>query len=121
METELEKSRSGRSRHRWALIWVSVLLGVIATIIAANLVFRPPGYYPWYPFGFGWIWIPLVFFLAFFAVRWFFLPWGWGYSRRYWTHDDAYNILRERFARGEITREQLEQITRDLEGDEKRQ
>src|SRR5574341_1450171 len=38
------------------------------------------------------------------------------YPRRYWRYgDDAYYILRERYARGEITKEQFEQMMRDLQ------
>jgi len=49
------------------------------------------------------------------VLRWFFWPWGWGYGRGYWTGDDIYSIMRERFAWGEITREQFEQMSRDLQ------
>ena len=114
MGTEMETNRYRRNGQRWALIWVSVFLAVIAIIVAANLVFRPLGYYPWYPFGFGWVWIPFGFFFLFFVFRWVFWPWGWGYRRGYWTVDDAQYILRGRFARGEITKEQFEQMSRDL-------
>jgi putative membrane protein len=115
MESEMETTRYRRNGQRWVLVWISFFLGIIAIIVTANLVFRPAGYYPWYPFGFGWIWIPLAFFFLFFALRWFFWPRGWGYWGGYWTGDDAYYILRERFARGEITKDQFEQMSRDLQ------
>ena len=36
--------------------------------------------------------------------------------RRYWRYgDQAYYILRERYARGEITKDQLDQMMRDLQ------
>ena len=43
---------------------------------------------------------------------------GWGYQRRYgwWRYDGASQILRERYAKGEITKEQFDQMMRDLEG-----
>jgi putative membrane protein len=119
MGSEMETSRYRRSGQRWALVWISAFLGVIGVIVVANLVFGSPVYYRWFPFGFGWIWIPFAFFFLFFALRWFFWPWGWGYRSGYWTGDDAYRILRERFARGEITREQFEQMSRDLEEHER--
>ena len=56
------------------------------------------------------------------------LIFGWAAfpsSRRYWRRryrgyygpddDDAVQVLRQRYARGEITKEQLEQMTKDLE------
>jgi putative membrane protein len=108
-----------RRNSQWALVWVIVLLAIIAFIVASSLVFRPPGYYSWYPFSFGWIWVPFAFFFLFFGLRWYFWPWGWGDRRRYRNGEDAYFVLRERFARGEITREQFEQMSRDLQEHER--
>jgi uncharacterized membrane protein len=110
----LETTRSRRIGQPWAFVWISVFLAIIAIVVTANLELRPVGYYPWYPFGSGWIWTPFAFFFLFFAFRWFFWPRGWGY-RGYSTGDDAYYILRGRFARGEITKEQFEQVSRDLQ------
>jgi uncharacterized membrane protein len=93
---------------------MSVFLAIIAIVLTANLELRPVGYYPWYPFGSGWIWILFAFFFLFFAFRWFFWPRGWGYWSRHLTGDNAYYILKGRFARGEITNEQFEQMSRDL-------
>lgn len=100
----------------WAVIGLLVLLGVS---IAASLILvalRAPGTgFGFYPFGFGWI-----FFFLFFLFFWG-LPWlggrGWRrYGRPYWRYqDDAHAILRTRYARGEITRDQFEQMMRDLE------
>ncbi len=114
MGTEMETTRYRKSGQRWAFVWISVLLGIIAIIVTANLVFRSVAYCPWYPLGLGWIWIPFAFFFLFFGLRWFFWPRGWGYWGGYWAGDDAYYILRERFARGEITKEQLDQMSHDL-------
>jgi len=111
----METSEYRRNGQRSALIWVTVFLGVIGIIVSANLVFHPSGYYPWYPFGFGWIWILFGFLFLFFVLRWFFWPWGWGYKRGYWAGDNAYYVLRERFAQGEITKEQFEQMSRNLQ------
>jgi len=115
----METSRYRKNGEHWTLVWVGIFLGIIAIIVTASLVLRPVGYYPWYPFGFGWIWIPFALFFLFLAFRWFFWPRGWGYRRGYLNGDDAYYILKERFARGEITKEQLEQMSRDLQEHER--
>ena len=115
----METSRYRRGEQRWALISGGIFITLIGAVVTVSLLFHAVGHYPWYPFGFGWIWIPFGFFLLFFVLRWFFWPWGWGYSREYWTRDDEYYILRERFARGEITKEQFETMSRDLDEHER--
>lgn len=115
-----------RPRHFFAWGIFALIAVVIATIAisaffyAAHTAPVPGTYYPFYFFPF-----PLFFIFGFFAffwiVRWLFFPWrwgygGWGYGRRYWRYGDgAYNILRERYARGEITKEQFEQMMSDLQ------
>src|SRR6266508_2240689 len=100
---------------RWAPFDLQTEIFGVAIVV--GLIFRAlspgsPG--PWFPFyGF---WFFFAFFALFWAVRWFFWPWGWGYSRRrYWHGDESYYILRARYARGEITKEQYEQTMRDLD------
>src|SRR5690242_3903876 len=62
-----------------------------------------------------------LFFLIFFVFGWAWMPYRRGYWRRRYRgfygsdDDDAVQVLRQRYARGEITKEQLEQMTRDLE------
>ena len=117
-----------RPRHffAWGIFAIiAVIIGAIAVsalFYATRPIAAPVGYYPFYFFPF-----PLFFIFGFFAffwiVRWLLFPWrggwgygGWGYRRRYWRYgDEAYYILRERYARGEITKEQFEQMTRDLQ------
>ena len=105
----------------WGFIAVLALIGTVAAL--GFLFFRPAvaTYYPYgygfFPFGFL---FPLFFvFAAFWVIRWVFFPWRSGYSRRYWggwSHGDpAYYILRERYARGEITKDQYDQMMRDLQ------
>ncbi len=72
----------------------------------------------WFPFGW-FVFIPF-FFIAFFALRWFLWGgWGWGWGGwgwyRGWYADPALETLRERFARGEITKERFDQMRQDLE------
>ena len=89
----------------FVLIGVAVLLGIY---------YRVPGTsYP-YEFGWGWIWLIFAFF---WIVPWVFGR-GWrGYRyRRWYRYDDgSYQILRERYAKGEITKEQFDQMMRDLQ------
>jgi len=58
---------------------------------------------------------PFIGFLAIiFFVKWSF--WGWGWRSSGWRYSgDAKRILEERYARGELTREQFEQMRSDLE------
>ena len=75
-----------------------------------------PYYYGgwWFFFPFGFI---FIFFIIFAVSRMIFWPWGWGWGRRYYSYrsDDAHEILRQRYAKGEITKDQFDQMTRDLE------
>ena len=95
-------------------IVVVALIAVGVGVYLSSGGIHPSGYY-WFPFPF----FPLIFipflFLFFFGFRWFF--WGcWGRGSYYGQYSDpAITVLRERYAKGEITREQLEQMTRDLE------
>ncbi|MDA4112886.1 MAG: SHOCT domain-containing protein [Thaumarchaeota archaeon] len=95
-----------------------VVVAILAVGILGGFIWHPAvgaGSYPFLPFGFFWIW-PLLFgfFFIFFLGRWFF--WGWEWRGGYHGHySDAARILEERYARGEITKDQFEQMTRDLE------
>jgi len=82
----------------------------------------PAGPYYGYPFLGWWFFFPFgilfIFIVLFFVSRLIFWPIGWGWRRRYWYgygYGDANEILRQRYARGEITKEQYEQMKRDLE------
>jgi len=81
----------------------------------------PAGPYYGYPF-YGWWFFPFgivfIFVVLFLVSRLVFWPMGWGWRRRYWYgygYGDSNEILRQRYARGEITKEQFEQTKRDLE------
>ena len=69
-------------------------------------------------FNFDWVWniIGLLFVVWIFSMLIRGGWWGRGYRyRRRWYGNDEYQILRERYARGEITKEQFEQMTKDLQ------
>jgi putative membrane protein len=111
-----------RTRH-----WIGFgILALVAIFVIGVLVFLfvvaaravTVGTYPVFPFGFGWIWFFLIFFLFFGLFRLIFWPWRWGYRGYYRGYgrygDTAYDILRERYARGEITKDQYDAMMRDL-------
>jgi putative membrane protein len=107
----------------WGILGIIILVGVS---IVASLVFFGPrssgNFYPFFfpvfffPFHFGLIGGIFLIFIIFLVVRWVFWPWREGNSYHSYPqyHDNSYNILKERYARGEITKEQFEQMTLDL-------
>lgn len=93
----------------FALIGVGALLAILYPRSFSGAGFWPFGYF-WFPWGF---------FFLFFVFFWWVRRWGWGrgyYGRRSWRNenDPAHSIARERYARGEITKEQYDKIVRDL-------
>jgi len=108
--------------RKWIFVPALIAIGVIAVLVIASVDFyrAPPalGYYPWYGwFPFGWFFFIPVIFVIFFAFRWFLWGgWGWGHGWYYRQYSDpAMETLKQRFARGEITKEQFEQMAKDLE------
>jgi putative membrane protein len=73
--------------------------------------------------SFGWIWGVLGILFFVWVLIWIVRAVSWGtmgpyFARGYhwhYGHDPAAAIARERYARGEITREQYDQMMRDLE------
>ena len=105
-----------------------VSLAILATVLIGFVYYRNSnavnyGPFPYYGWGdgpfFGWFFFIPVIFIAFFAFRWFlWRPWGWGrgwYGGDYYYDDPAMETLRQRFARGEITKEKYEQMAKDLQ------
>lgn len=100
----------------FVLIGVAAVLGVLYPGVPSS------GSAITYSYGFGSIWnlVGLFFVICFFV--WIFGGWGpWGrrrYRYRRYGAGDEYSILRERYAKGEITKDQFDQMTRDLEAHE---
>lgn len=114
-------------RHRrfigWGIAGLLLLIGVAIVIGVVIRAIAGPGagfgFYPFFFFPFGFF---LFFFFIFFVFRAFFRPWGWGYGG--WGgygpmygrhHDGAAEILRRRYASGEITKDQFDQMMRDIQ------
>jgi len=105
----------------WGFAFLLIVIGVSIATSVILFALRTPGtgagFFPFFPFGFGWIFF-LLFFLFFWGMRWWG-GWGWGWYGRgghSWRYgDDAHAILRTRYARGEITKDQFDQMMRDLE------
>lgn len=101
-----------------AITIVGLSVYFFATRIATT--FPAPGYpSPFFFFPFGLIFGVFFIFIIFGAIRWVFWPrtgwgYGYGYRGRYGGYSNEYHILRQRYARGEITKEQFEQMTNDL-------
>jgi putative membrane protein len=113
------KKRRGFLRWLFAGIFALLVIGLLAGVfVFAFGHFGPGSYYYGWPFFF-----PFGFFLfligIFFVFRFAFWGWGWGrgYYRGSWRYDgaDALEILGRRYARGEISKEQYEQMKSDLQ------
>lgn len=106
-----------------SVLLVLVILVIVGVAFSVIFPFMAPfrsGYYPFYHpfFPFGLLVGLFLLFIFFGAFRWVFWPWGWGwrYRRRYWMgRDQSYYILRERYAKGEITKEQYDKMMQDLQ------
>jgi putative membrane protein len=115
-----QESKGVRRIVGWGIIG---LLAVIGLSIALYLYFAPwrPGggfHYPFFfPFHFGGLGAVFLILIVFFIARRFFGPWREGngyYSYPHQQKVDAASIVKERYAKGEITKEQFEQMLRDL-------
>ncbi len=106
----------------WGIIGLIVLIGI--SIIISFLFTTPisSGVHPpfvYFPFHFGFIGIIFIIIIIFLISRWIFWSNSCGNSSRYYSQYngdyEVQNIVKERYAKGEITKEQFEQIKKDLE------
>jgi putative membrane protein len=113
--------RRARGFIAWGVFGLIVLVGV--SIIASLLFFGPRSsgtFYPFFPafffpFHFGWLGgiflILVVFLIASTSMPWRNRDSASSHSQY---HDGAHRILKERYTKGEITKEQFEQMMLDL-------
>jgi uncharacterized membrane protein len=117
-------SQEDYSGHHRRHIFGWIILGILAALIVGSLLLFTAGYlfglvpltfyrpFFFFPLGF------LIFILFLFLI-FRFAFWGWGWRRwnrgYYGNWIDSKEILRQRYARGEISKEQLEQMMRDLD------
>ncbi len=106
---------------KWLWIGLAIMFILIGASVFVSVVFFngssaiASGGFPWGIVGnlFG-------VFIFLWIISWFFFPWrrrywGWGSNRGWRDEDRALQLLRERYARGEITKEQFDQMSNDLE------
>ena len=101
-------------RSQFRLLWLVILalfVAVVSVAFASTLYGLFVGQYPlragYFPFlGLGWLFVMVLF--AVFAVRLGSRPW------RYRRFDPAMHLLRARYARGEISKDQFMQMAQDL-------
>ena len=115
-------SESQWAGRRWIGLGLFVMFVLIGVAVVVGALFRPyAGVGPMMMsmpfFGFGWGILGLLFFLFFFGWIFRFLMWGrpFGYHHGWgWDRYDAADILRMRYARGEITKDQFDSMMRDI-------
>jgi putative membrane protein len=104
----------------WGIIGLIVAIGVSILLSLYFAPWRPGGFssHFFFPFHFGWLGTIFLIFIVILIARWFFGPWRGGrggyYSYPQEQTPDAVSIVKERYAKGEITKEQFDQIMGDL-------
>jgi uncharacterized membrane protein len=116
MENEPHRSRRGLRVLWLGLAIMFVLIGIaIVILVLATLQHIPTGY-SGVRLLIGLLWLLVILWVISLIFR------AFSYSRRYYryqrrnwqNYDSAFRIVRERYASGEISKEQYEQIMQDL-------
>jgi putative membrane protein len=119
----MSNNQSDRIRQiaGWGIIGLIVVIGVSIVLSLLFAPWRPGGFssHLFFPFHFGWLGTIFLIFLVILIARWFIGPWRAGRGEGYHSYPqqprpDAASIVKERYAKGEITKEQFEQMIRDL-------
>lgn len=106
--------REGSGRNRWPIGVGVIAVAATALLVLAAFLWGPAAgsmAWPYRVLPFVGFWVLVWVFILVVVVRGILGPCAWGGA---WTYGSAGVILRERYARGEITREQFEQMRRDL-------
>jgi len=101
----------------WFLVVIVVFAGILYVASWWPWGWYMPGMMGMMGFGWGFMFLIPLTFLALIAVGAYFLIEGYGVSRRPSSGDSgrAIEILKERYARGEVTREQYMRTKEELE------
>jgi putative membrane protein len=111
-----QESKSLGRYLAWGLLGLIILVGASIVTSVIFFVYRSSGTFipffpfPFFPFHFGFLGIILLLFIILWVARWN----GRSHRASYLYHDKADEIARERYAKGEITKEQFEQMMQDL-------
>jgi putative membrane protein len=136
---ERYESYDGRGRFPTALVAVIAVAFAVLIAVVLILLYFSSGYYYGSPYGYGWrgmmggwMGFPMLFMFPIGIIILIIIGyviyrgvwWGggccggrYGYYRHYSSDEEKENameILRRRYARGEITKEQFEQMKRDI-------
>ena len=116
-----------RSPHKIFWTGLSVMFILIGVAAVLSVVFNIHNYTV---NGINWLGIAsgiagtLIGLFVLFIFIWFivwifrFVGWSsrsWKYHSSWWGHDEAMEILRERYAKGEITKEEYDKMMNDLQ------
>ena len=124
----MSEQESNRIRRimGWGIIGLIAVIGLSIALSVYFVPWRPAGFfhYPFFfPFHFGGLGAILLILIIFLVARRFFGPWRGGedgyYSYLQQQKVDGASIVKERYAKGEITKEQFEQMLDDLRQQER--